>query len=184
MSVPDRLSPCTVFGPCIWKDTLLNVSHIHQLLFFCSDQHSHIGDGRVHPFARMTWLDDASCARGSWPQGWHRICKWGLGRDCRVSEKGNAWMFGDLCLRSLLTYAQTSLCPSACHTCKSCASLGKSTLHHFCAIALGRFCVFLSNVWGLLSCLAMGSCCLTQQPADSSDDHAASHVEENCHAEQ
>ena len=32
--------------------------------------------------------------------------------------------------------------------------------------------------------LAMGSCCLTQQPADSSDDHAASHVEENGRAEQ
>ena len=30
----------------------------------------------------------------------------------------------------------------------------------------------------------MGSCCLTQQPADSSDDHAASHVEENGRAEQ
>ena len=32
--------------------------------------------------------------------------------------------------------------------------------------------------------LAMGSCCLTQQPADSSDDRAASHVEENGRAEQ
>ena len=58
-------------------------------------------------------------------------------------------------------------CCSRCHLRPIC-SVG--LLHHFRASASS---CRRSEVSGFL---AMGSCCVTQQPADSSDDHAAPHV--------